>query len=120
MNRVSRWVWVMGMSLAAALVWTGCQSKSANYLPPTSSAGSIGELSHKSGTKKKPAATPQILMVVSHDAAGKAVHVEVRQSSGDPALDNRAVQMVLHRMTFPRGQANTLIVAIDPKSVPKK
>jgi hypothetical protein len=111
----------MRVSFAAALVWTGCQSKSANYLPPTSSAGSISDLSHKSGTatKKRPAA-PQILMLVSHDAAGKAVHAEVRQSSGDPALDNRAVQMVLHRMTFPRGQANTLIVPIDPKSVPKK
>jgi hypothetical protein len=108
------------MSLAAALVGTGCRSKSTTYLPASSSAGSIGELSHKSGAKKKPAATPQILIVVSHDAAGKAVYAEVRQSSGDPALDNRAVQMVLHKMTFPRGQANTLIVPIDPKSVPKK
>jgi hypothetical protein len=110
----------MAMSLATALVWTGCQSKSANYLPPKSSSGSISDLSRKSGVKKKPATASQILMVVSHDATGKPVYVEVRQSSGDPAVDERAVQMVLHKMTFPRGQANTLILPIDPKSVPKK
>jgi hypothetical protein len=121
-NRSSSWG---ALGLALLLAGSGCASK-ASYLPSDPKKGSINELSRKqTGTplpakKSKPAAKPQIVLLVSYDATGKPVIAELRESSGDPALDQRAIHMALHKMTFPAGHADTVLVPIAPKSVPKK
>ncbi len=123
--RANRWSCSGALCLALLLAGSGCASK-ASYLPSDPKRGSISELSRKqAGTplpaqKNKSTAKPQIVLLVSYDATGKPVIAELRESSGDPALDQRAIHMALHKMTFPAGHADTVLVPIDPKSVPKK
>ncbi|MBM3879844.1 MAG: hypothetical protein FJ387_09015 [Verrucomicrobia bacterium] len=72
--------------------------------------------------KSRSEATPApalVLMLVAHDAAGKPVLAEVRSSSGYPEIDERAVAWALAQRNFPVGEANTVLIAIDPKALPK-
>jgi outer membrane biosynthesis protein TonB len=121
-------------TLVLAAPLCGCRTEQANAgdyylrrtqgdkLPPSS--GSLGDIKRKSGVR--PQADPpapklaQIVLIVTHDAGGKPVGIDVRHSSGDAALDERARRMVFTKRKFPRGQPNTVLVTVNPKSVPKK
>ena len=91
-------------------------------------AGSIADINRKlNRTEQKRLSRGEpaegykpIVLLVAHDAEGKPVYVETRQSSGDPALDRRAQDMVLKKRRFPKGEAETVMITVNPKSVPKK
>ncbi len=91
-------------------------------------AGSIADMNRKlSRTEQKrlsrgepKAGFSPIILLVAHDAEGKPLYVETRQSSGDPTLDHRAQDMVLKQQRFPKGEAETVMITVNPKSVPKK
>ncbi len=128
----------------AAAVWAlvaGCTTSSTSYgeqraignsnqsgYSTEDPAGSIADMNRKlSGAEQKRLSRGEpkegwhpIILLVAHDAEGKPVYVETRQSSGDPALDRRAQDMVLKERTFPKGEAETIMVTVNPKSVPKK
>lgn len=113
------------LALALVLLLASCASKNSkpDYLPSAGPAGSIGNLSDKAGQSQPKAAKPdqptQILALIAHDASGKPVYVEIQQSSGDEALDERAMQHVFATMRFPAGKGDTVIVRLNPKSIPK-
>jgi hypothetical protein len=115
--------------LFAGLVACG----SNKYLPPDArestaeSAGGLADINRKSGASKgnagdaqTPAGKGNIVLLVAHDATGRPVFVQTRVSSGDPALDKRAQDMVLKTWRFPRGAPNTELVTVKAKDVPKK
>lgn len=131
----------IGIAALILALATGCTSSSSSYreqrlIGSTSAsgysteepAGSIADISQKLNrteqqrmSRGEPAAGYKpIILLVAHDAEGKPVYVETRQSSGDPALDRRAQDMVLKERRFPKGEAETVMVTINPKSVPKK
>lgn len=66
------------------------------------------------GTPDKP--IPMEFLVV-HDEQGRPVYVELRRSSGNPVLDREARLMIISTYKFPPGQANTVLLTVDPKEV---
>jgi hypothetical protein len=135
MIKISR-VLCLTAGLLAAGAWPcGCRhaenrSAADYYLPKTyneklpPSTGSLADINRKRGAAPReggPATgSSMIVLLVAHDAAGKPVGIDLRQGSGDPALDRRAAQMVWNKWKFPRGQANTVVVRVNPKSVPRR
>lgn len=89
--------------------------------------GSIADLSRKHGQPSATASTREratagegdLLLLVMHDAEGRPVYVEIRRSSGDPALDRRAQEYVLRHRRFPKGAANTLLLPLKRSEIPK-
>lgn len=112
------------MLLAGLLVvGVGCKThRTVEWDNKPAATGSISELADRekaTQAKSKPALTP-ILFLVSHDAAGKVTAVGLRQSSGDPAVDARAQEWMLKRQKFPVGQADTVVIEINPRKVPRR
>ncbi len=104
----------------------GCQSEKDADWQGTGPAGSVSDINRKmkgqkAGAQDQPApkATNDILLLVVHDAEGKPLYVETQRSSGDPALDKRAQEYVLKHRRFPKGSANTVVVTLDARRVPK-
>jgi hypothetical protein len=108
-----------------ALASPACKRRTADfYLPATHNqkippaSGSLSELKKK--MVPKPELAEVIILLVAHDANGRPIAADIRQSSGDAAVDARAQEMVLEKYRFPRGQTNTLVVTIPVRQVPKK
>ena len=96
-------------------------------MPPTGS--SLDEMNRKKAQKEQKASDQRrketlnslrtVTLMVAHDAQGKPVGVEVRRTSGDPQVDAKARDMVMKNWRFPSGHPDTVVVEVDPKSVPK-
>lgn len=131
----------IGIATLLLALATGCTTSTTNYreqrltgdsnasgYSTEEPAGSIADINQKlNRTEQKRLSRGEpaegykpIILLVAHDAEGKPVYVETRQSSGDPALDRRAQDMVLKERRFPKGEAETVMVTVNPKSVPKK
>jgi TonB family protein len=110
-----------GAIFALSLSLSGCaKKKTMTYMAPRGSIGANSDAKRAGEPKKEKAAKPtDVIVLVAHDAQGKPVMVEVQQSSGDEDIDQRALRLVAQKMTFPKGQANTTLVTIPAKSVPK-
>ncbi len=112
-----------GLMLVAGCV--SAKNEKDKYLPSTTAPpGSVSSTSAREGQappKRKPKAgkLDTIMALVAYDVQGTPVVVEVQHSSGDPDVDARAVQMVVQKMRFPKGNPNTIVIPINPKSVPK-
>lgn len=112
---------LVSMVLAIGFGPTGC-SHSTQYIPPRGSIGASGA-TKKTPVEPKKGKAPKladVVVLVAHDAQGKPVMVEIQQSSGDEDVDQRALQVVAQKMQFPKGKADTTLVTIPAKSVPKK
>ncbi|MBE7502686.1 MAG: hypothetical protein HS113_20840 [Verrucomicrobiales bacterium] len=116
----------IAVGLWLGLATSGCQSTTTTETYVGRPSGSLGDLNYK--LRKEPAASktprstpdrPQVVLLVMHDADGLPVYAETQKSSGDPALDRRAQDWVLKKRRFPKGVANTVVVTVDPKQVPK-
>jgi hypothetical protein len=126
-SRVRFTTWVtLAAGLWIGLATSGCQSTTTTETYVGRPSGSLGDLNYKLG--KKPTTTnaprpeptrPEIVLLVLHDVEGRPVFVETQKSSGDSALDRRAQDWVLKQRRFPKGKANTVVVTVDPKQVPK-
>jgi predicted small lipoprotein YifL len=110
----------MGMlALAAGLAVAGCARKKPEYLPPVST------LEKSAGKKvnqlpKEPKRPATVMVLVAYGVDGKPVYAELRQSTGDAALDQRIVDSVLANWTFPPGKADTVLVPVDVRSVARE
>ncbi len=115
------------LTLLAALGWgtclSGCKSPPSDAYMPNSSTqdlpvhtGSISEASHRARTTPHANLGP-ILLLVSHDATGHPIQVQVRQSSGNVRLDAKAQKLVLEKWHFPSGKSDTVLVTVEPKSL---
>ena len=126
--------WIGPIVTACLLAGSTACGSGSGYIPTqdknTSASGaptgSIADINRKTGGAKGkqsgsapavPAGT--IVLLVAHDANGRAVYVETRVSSGDSALDERAQQMVLKKWSFPKGAPDTQLVTVKAKDVPK-
>jgi len=123
--------------LLGALLLSGCKGNDkadfflpktyGDHMPPT--GGSLDEMNRKKAQKARKAADARqkealkslgmVTLMVAHDAKGKPVGVEVRHSSGDSELDGQARDLVMKKWRFPAGHADTVVVEVDPKSLPK-
>lgn len=116
----------LALGLCLGLATSGCQSTTSTETYVGRPSGSLGDLNYKlnnePASSKTPRPTPdrpELVLLVLHDADGRPVYVETQKSSGDPALDQRAQDWVLKKRRFPKGVANTVVVTVDPKQVPK-
>jgi hypothetical protein len=129
MRKGTRLLGIGGAALLAVLAAPGCKHPDSDYYLPRSwgqksppASGSIEELSRRERARQRqlnPAAADTIVLLVAHDAAGKPVAVEVRQSSGDTELDARAREWVLTKRRFPAGKADTVVLSLLARSVPR-
>jgi hypothetical protein len=93
----------------------GCASKKPEYLPPPVTV----EESNRKPTRKPPKEPKRpatVTVLVAYGVDGKPVYAELRQSTGDAALDQRIVDRVLQQWTFPPGKADTVLLPVDVKS----
>lgn len=114
--------WKSIPALAVLMLLCGCQSKPA-YLTPSTGVpeGSIAQLSHhQRQAKRYPPGTAPILMSVFYNQQGKPMFCQVERSSGERTVDERAIQYVLRERHFAKGKANTVLITVDPKHLPKK
>ncbi|MCZ7638693.1 MAG: energy transducer TonB [Verrucomicrobia bacterium] len=116
----------LAAGLCLGLATSGCQSTTTTETYVGRPSGSLGDLNYKLNKEPAPVKTPrptpdrpQVVLLVMHDAEGVPVYAETQKSSGDPALDRRAQDWILKKRRFPKGVANTVVVTVDPKQVPK-
>ncbi|MCP5519503.1 MAG: hypothetical protein H7A45_19855 [Verrucomicrobiales bacterium] len=121
-----------GLMLALAVLGlSACKSNQSDYFLPSNESvgsmperGSIADMNERrgaGGAARPGPATPQtMLFLVVHDVEGRPVYVELRRSSGDPQLDQRARHHVITARRFPPGQADTVMLSLDPKEVPRQ
>lgn len=119
-SKTLRWL------LLAVLVATSglaCSKPMPSYLPaPATIPRTIPEEKpkpSKDGSKQaRPPST--VTALVAHGTDGKPVFVELRESTGDPTLDQRAVEMIMNTKRFTPGKADTVMVKVNVKSIPRE
>jgi hypothetical protein len=116
---------MLGLLLAAL---SGCQSRAPAPAPvskpqPAVSSGEGSGLAQPASAPQAPAENSPLRsgtmrFLVVHDAEGRPVYVELKQGSGDPALDRRARLYVMEELRFPSGKTGTVTISIEPDEVP--
>ncbi len=107
------------LALTAGLVFGGCVRKKPEYLPPVS-AGEVSGSKKLKKVPREPKRPATVMVLVAYGVDGKPVYAELRQSTGDAALDQRIVDSVLANWTFPPGKADTVLVPVDVRSVARE
>ena len=119
-SKAFRWL------LLAVLVATGgsaCSKPKPEYLPaPATIPRTIPEDKPKAAKDASKAVRlpATVVALVAHDTNGKPVFVELRESTGDPALDQRAVEMIMNTKRFTPGKADTVMVKVNVKTIPRE
>jgi len=82
--------------------------------------GSLEDLKRRqNGNREAAPGRPRTMQfLVVHDAEGRPVYVELKQSSGNPNLDRRARLYVIEQIKFTPGKTDTVVVSVKPKEVP--
>ncbi len=115
-----------------AILWlgcgAGCQSRSRPAAPRPAAPAAVSTPAPAPETAPPPAASPgasapaerpgTMRFLVVHDAEGHPIYVELKQGSGDPALDRRARLYVIEEMRFPPGRTGSVTISIAPDEVP--
>ena len=109
----------------------GCKINDPDYYLPSDEElgsmperGSIADINNRRGAGGQRAAEasgPQpMTFLVAHDKEGRPLFVECRRSSGDPRLDRVAQRYIISEYRFPAGEANTVMLTLDPEDLPRE
>ncbi len=114
--------WLPLAVVVAAGTWA-CSKPKPDYLPaPATIRRTIPEEDRKA-SKKANKADPlpaTVTALVAHDTEGKPVLVELQESTGDPFLDQRAIEMIMTTHQFKPGKADTVMVKLNVKAIPRE
>ncbi len=107
----------IALGTAALVASSGCTSKKPEYLPPPNTVPEATSSRTTKKAPKEPRRPSSVSALVAYGTDGKPVYVELRESTGDPVLDQRAVDLIMKHRTFPPGKADTILVPVDVKSI---